>query len=479
MTASVADLLDRLHRQAFAISNLPTRPSEDRWRAQAVVWPKLAQATMRALRNVPTGRVTDQEFVLADTILQPIARNTWLPATGTAGTRVPPDRRLVDMTRVLGGIADLLTTGLHGVADDPVAVLGLRANLLSPLMVAATWTLATAPDVPRNATPRRHLKLVAGIGAAFAFIPPVLRPGPYDDIAAVPRIENSLDAAIHNWLNAAKEALGTRKGLSGVTLQTVAADLSVICGAAAATTNAAIVLGQLAEERGRPIVEAITDANAKWREASRWPQTIYLGGVRDTGLADASMHLRQTVVGTLRDANAWADPRLIAKRMRGLDLLAVARRAMHAANEAGELEQAAVTHLFWGKDRVMMAARSLEGAAHMTRAVFDARRRGTWIPMPRFDPSGLGVYRAASNAANATYRARELAVATAKPVAETPELTSSAAVDLIQGRIAAPGTRGPMAPAHRLTLEPPFGMGPWRTSASPSGLPCLDRAEGI
>lgn len=459
MTASVADLLDRLHRQAFAISNLPTRPSEDRWRAHAIVWPKLAQAAIRAIRNVPTGRVTDQELVLADTILQPIARNTWLPATGTAVTHVPPDRRLVDMARVLGGIADLLTTGLHGVADDPVAVLGLRANLLSPLMVAANWTLATAPDVPRNTTPRRHLKLIAGIGAAFAFIPPALRSGPYDDIAAVPRSEDSLDAAIHNWLNAAKEALATRKGLSGLTLQTVAADLSVICGAAAATTNAVIVLGQLAEERGRPIVEAMADANARWREASRWPQTIYLGGVRDTGLADASMHLRQTVVGTLRDGKAWADPHLIAKRIRGLDLLAVARRAMHAAHEAGGLEQAAVTNLFWGKDQVMLAPRALEGAAHVNRAVFEARRRGRWIPMPRFEPSGLEVYRAAAHASGATFAARQLAVATAKPVITPTEPAPLGAIAFTQERIAAAGAATPAAPAQRLSQEPPFGMG--------------------
>lgn len=109
-------------------------------------------------------------------------------------------------------------------------------------MVAATWSLATAPTVDPNMIPRRHLQLVAGIGQAFAVVPPALRPGQYDDIAAVPHSENSLDAAIHNWLDAAKEALSTRKGLSGMTLQTIAADLSVICGAAAATTNAAIAL---------------------------------------------------------------------------------------------------------------------------------------------------------------------------------------------------------------------------------------------
>ena len=460
MTASVADLLDRLHAQAFAISNLAVRPSEDRWQAQSVVWPKLALATMRAMNNVPAGAATDQELVLVDSILQPITRNEWFPRiSGAPVPNVPPDKRLVDMTRVLGGIADLLSIGLNGVVSAPSAVLGLRANLLAPVMVAANWSLATAPDVERNTTPRRHLQLVSGIGAAFAFIPPVLRPGQYDDIAAVPHSENGLDAAIHNWLDATNDALATRKGLSGVTLQTVAADLSVICGAAAATTNAAIALEQLAEERGRPVVAAITDANAKWREASRWPQTIYLGGDRDTGQADASMHLRQTVVDTLRDGKAWADPQQIAKRMRGQDFLAVARRAMHAAHEAGELQQAAVTNLFWGKDRVMMASRSLEGATYMNKAVFKARRRGTWIPMPRFEPSGIEVYRAATNASNATFNARQLAVATAKPSAGTKESPSSVAVDFSQGRIAAPGVRMPTVASERLSKEPPFGMG--------------------
>lgn len=251
MTASVADLLDRLHAQAFAISNLTTRPSEDRWRAQAVVWPRLALATMRAMNNVPQGSATDQELILVDSILQPIARNEWFLSVSEAAPvpNVPPDKRLVDMVRVLGGLADLLSLGLKGVVSDPAATLGLRANLLSPVMVAANWSLATAPDVPRNMNPRRHLQLVSGIGAAFAFIPPALRPGQYDDIAAVPHNENSLDAAIHTWLDASKDALATRKGLSGMTLQTIAADLSVVCAAAAATTNAAIALDQLAEDR--------------------------------------------------------------------------------------------------------------------------------------------------------------------------------------------------------------------------------------
>ncbi|MEA5121382.1 MAG: hypothetical protein VB040_08945 [Propionibacterium sp.] len=124
MTASVADLLDRLHAQAFAISNLSQRPSEDRWHAQAVVWPRLALATMRAMNNVPVGSATDQELVLVDSILQPIARNEWFPSrTDEKIIHTPPDKRLVDMTRVLGGIADLLHTGLRGVVSDPAAVL--------------------------------------------------------------------------------------------------------------------------------------------------------------------------------------------------------------------------------------------------------------------------------------------------------------------------------------------------------------------
>jgi hypothetical protein len=475
MTASVADLLDRLHAQAFAISNLTTRPSEDRWRAQAVVWPRLALATMRAMNNVPQGSATDQELILVDSILQPIARNEWFLSVSEAAPvpNVPPDKRLVDMVRVLGGLADLLSLGLKGVVSDPAATLGLRANLLSPVMVAANWSLATAPDVPRNMNPRRHLQLVSGIGAAFAFIPPALRPGQYDDIAAVPHNENSLDAAIHTWLDASKDALATRKGLSGMTLQTIAADLSVVCAAAAATTNAAIALDRLAEDRGRPVVEAITDANAKWREASRWPQTIYLGGVRDTGLADASIHLRQTVVETLRDGKTWADPTVIAKRMKGHDLAAVARRAMHVAADVGQLQQAAVTNLFFGKDRVMMASRSLEGATYMNKAVFTARRRGTWIPMPRYEPSGVEVYRAATNAANATLNARQLAVATAKPSLAPLQPFTPGAVDFSQGRIAAPGTAAPSEPAEHPVKEPPFGMGtggPVRPDSAP-GMP--------
>lgn len=468
MTASVADLLDRLHAQAFALSNLTTRPSEDRWRAQAVVWPRLALATMRAMRNVPQGSAADQELILVDSILQPIARNEWLPSVALTPVRnVPPDRRLIDMARVLGGLADLLTTGLQGVVSDRATILGLRANLLAPVMVAANWSLATAPDIPSNTNARRHLQLVSGIGAAFAFIPPALRSGQYDDIAAVPHHENSLDAAIHTWSDAAKDALATRKGLSGVTLQTIAADLSVVCAAAAATTNAAIALDQLTEDRGRPVVEAIAEANAQWREASRWPPTIYLGGVRDTGLADASIRLRQTVIDTLRDGKDWADPTAIAKRMKGHDLAAVARRAMHIAADVAQQHQAAVTNLFFGKDRVMMASRSLEGATYMNKAVFTARRRGTWIPMPRYEPSGVEVYRATAHASNATVAARRLSVGMAKPPLTPLEPFSPNGVDFIKGRIAAPGTATTGVPSGHPIKERPFGIG----TGGPPALP--------
>lgn len=179
MTASVADLLDRLHQQAFTIANLNTVPSPDRWRAQTVVWPKLAGATIRAIRDINAEEPADQVRLLIGSILDPIARKEWLPKASTdGGPNVPPDRRLVDMTRVMGGIADLLAHGMDGVDTDPGSILGLRANLLSPVMVAADRSLATAPVVARTQTPRRHLQLVSGIGAVFAVVPPELRPGP-------------------------------------------------------------------------------------------------------------------------------------------------------------------------------------------------------------------------------------------------------------------------------------------------------------
>lgn len=461
MTASVSDLLDRLHRQAFAMANLTPQPSEERWRAQSVVWPKLAAATIRAINNIPTDSPANNEDLgLVDSILHPIARNQWLP-TSTRGKvpQVPPDRRLVDMARVLGGIADLLTVRLEGVESDPATVLGLRANLLTPVMVAANWSLATAPDSKPSWMARRHLQVLSGVGTAFAFIPVALRTGPYDDIAAVRRSENSLDAAIHTWLDAATDALATRKGLSGVTLRTIAADLSVICGAAATLTNTAITQGHLAEAVGRPVVQAISEANSRWREASRWPQTIYLGGARHAGLAEASIRLRQTVVDALRDGKDWADTQVIARRVPRLDLLAVARRAMHAAAGTGQQHQAAVSNLFWGKDRVMIASRALEGATYMNKSVFIARRRGDWLPMPRYEPTGVAVYQAATRASDTTLVARDLTTSTARPVEAFSGPAIPPPVELSQGRIAAPGASHGNHRSDRLTKAPPFGMG--------------------
>ncbi|MCW3157690.1 hypothetical protein OIE40_06630 [Micropruina sp. KQZ13P-5] len=148
---------------------------------------------------------------------------------------------------------------------------------------------------------------------------------------------------------------------------------------------------------------------------------------------------------------------MIAARRKGQDLGSVGRRAMHIAAEAAQLHQAAVTNLFFGRDQVMMASRSLEGATDMSKAVFTARRRGTWIPMPRYEPTGVEAYRAATNAANVTTAARLLSVATARPAPSLP--SPPTAVDFRQGRIIAPRTTSPSAPAQRMTQEPPFGMG--------------------
>lgn len=153
--------------------------------------------------------------------------------------------------------------------------------------------------------------------------------------------------------------------------------------------------------------------------------------------------------------------------MKGQDLGSVARRAMLMAAEVAQLEQAAVANLFVGKDRVMMASQSLEGATYMNKAVFIARRRGAWIPMPRYEPTGVEVYRAATTAATATTAARLLSVATARP---TPSMPSPPTADeFTQGRIAALRTTTASAPAQRLTQEPPFGMGTGGPSPSPSG----------
>lgn len=333
------------------------------------------------------------------------------------------------MTRVLGGIADLLSEGPYRLAYEPSAVLGLRANLLTPVMVAANWSLATAPNLAKKPNPPtpppaglRHRHGIRGHPTSTA-IGSVRRPRRRPPRRAQPGRRNS-------QLNAAKHALALRKGLSGVTLRTVAADLSAICGAAAATTNAAIALGQLDPQRGRPVVTAISDANIQWREASRWPQTIYLGGARDTALADASIHLRQTIIGTLRDGKTRAAPSEIANRLPRQNLLAVARRAMHAAREAGDLQRAGVTNPFRGADQVMMASRALEDAAYMSNLVFTARRRGTWIPMPRNEPIGAEVDRAASDALIAAKNARQLAISISNSLVSPSEAQSPPVVGL-------------------------------------------------
>ncbi|MCA0308851.1 MAG: hypothetical protein LCH87_16080 [Actinobacteria bacterium] len=464
MTASVADLLDRLHQQAWAISNLSHETSETRFFAHAKVWPRLALAAVRALNNIPAaGDYTDDQLMIITSILNPIARDEWrTPPANKVASRIPPDSRIYAMAKVLGGIADLLSMGLPGVESDPDTTRGLRANILAPIMVAANWSRATAPVVNDNVLAIRHLGQVAAISESYAVVAPEDRPGPFDDLAAVPVDENSLDAAIKGWSDAAAHALSMRNGLSGLSLQTVAADLSVLTGASAAATHAAIRTGDAHAGRGTDAMEVLTAANRLWREACAWPRTVYLGGVRDPELGRASLRLREVVVSTLRDGKAWADADLLAKRMPGVNPLAVARRAIQAAAQIADDHHSAMAYVFDG-GRTLMTARSMNDVAYMNTDVFTARRRGGWIPMPRYESTGQELHSKANAAWDKTMQARNRLMDAARPA---PRQQPPA--ELEQGRIVTP-LRPTMPSSQRLTKEPPFGMGTGGPSSTAPG----------
>lgn len=458
MTASVRDLLDQVHASVWEL--VAEEESAGRARQLMAAWPRLAGATVQAVIATPLGRDRDQHAFDVLDVLRTVARSSWGAST------VEPHAGMVGIAARVGAVADLLVgTPAAASAADRAAAAGLLANVVAPVHAAAVATLAGG--VPRQR--RQLLGRVAAVTERYAMVPVGSRAGRFDDVAAVPRGEVSLEAAILVWTAAASDVLRSRHRVTGTAVQVAAADVAVLTAAAASVCSSAVSLGVVPKASGEPAVGALLRAQRVWRSAAAWPVQVRLGGVRAGDLTDASEVLRRAVADATRGEGGWLSPQALASRTDVSVLVATMRRGIHATGRVALAHYQAVDHLVRGGGRLWIEAERLVDPAWMTLDLVEAKRRRGWVPLPPGEATGELLWQGARSGLVASTAARAAfdRTASAPPTGREP----APALQLSQGRLV---VRQPsVTPSYeRVTVGEPRGA-----EAQRRALPAAPRRE--
>ena len=298
MIATVGSLLDGAHARAWELCSPADGTSEDRAAALLAAWPRLASATLRALDAVPVEPVWLDDTAAVRQVLAVVAASGGWPAVGvqSQGDVRAPNGDVVAIARRIGLIADLLSGQRTAGTDvDRAAVVGLQANLLAPVHAVAVATMAALDDQTGLQTARWLFRGVMARSERYAVMPTVERAGRYEDVAAPAPGEPSLDGAIAEWARATVAALTSPQRVTGAAPRVAAGDAMILTATAATVCRAATQLGYVDADAAAKALAALAPAHGAWRVPTRWPNTVYLDGIRDVEQTDASRLLRQVV----------------------------------------------------------------------------------------------------------------------------------------------------------------------------------------
>jgi len=442
MIATVGSLLDGAHARTWELCSAPDGMREDRAAALLAAWPRLASATLRALDMVPLEPVwLDDTASVRQVLAEVVAASCWSQAVGVQqqGDVRAPNRDVLAIARRIGLIADLLSGQSAASTDvDRAAVVGLQANLLAPVHAVAVATMAALNDQTGLQTTRWLFRAVMARTERYAAMPTVERAGRYEDVAAIAPGEPSLDGAIAEWVRATVAALTSPHRATGTALQVAAGDAMILTATAATACRAATQLGYVDASTAAKALAALAHAHRAWRAPTRWPNTVYLDGVRDVEQADASRLLRQVVTDSLRRDRDWLPAEAMAERMDVPALVATMRRGMHAVGNVALAHFQAIENLVRGRGQLWIAANAITQPAYWGSATIEAACRKGWVPMPRDEGAGNELLAAAREALASTIVAlAALDVTAAAP--PTAESGSRGALLWEQGRVVAYG----------------------------------------
>lgn len=380
MTTTVRDLLDRLHQQAWTLTNptdtTPRQPGEAA--AIRAAWVRIGRHTTRLLHSLPfapESTTRDHARVIIDT-LEPIRDHPTPSPTAAC-------RPLLEASVLIGAIADLVTPSAARVADDEGAG-GLQTSVLAALYCAARWSVPRLTAETRN-RPNRvtgALRKLVVLTEPFAAVPPGERVTNLEDLAATNPREVGLDAALLRWRHAVEDQLDHRYTMTSLGFQTIAADLAILTAGAIIALRAAGPEALAVPDLHRPALTALREAHQAWAGLSAWPEGVFLGGRTSHDLRTASVDLRTEVRTLLRDENGWVEREELWRRTPPADLLAGVRRTMAVAAGVATGYANTLTDHTVGCERPWIKAQSVP-PAHRGPTENRAAAHDRWVPAPQ------------------------------------------------------------------------------------------------
>lgn len=449
MTATVGTLLDDVHARAWQLCQRSGEAEGDAAREELTSgllagWPRLANAALRALDAVRVEPVWLDAASAVREVLRAIAGQESLVPRSRAVSEpatTASEHAVLAIAARLGVIADLLSGQPAARSEvDRAASLGLQANVVAVVHAVAVTTLTTLGDQRESETARWLMRGVVARSEHHAVTPTTRRAGRYEDVAAVPSEDLSLDGAITRWLPATVAALSSPGRVTQTALQCAAGDGMILIATAGTVLNAASQLGLVPgvhDERAR---SALVGAHEAWRPLVSWPGVVRLNGVRDVEHFEASRELRQVITDNLRENRAWLTPETISDRFDLGPLMGSLRRGMHGLGNVAVAHFQAMDRLVRSPGQLWIAASAVTQAAHRGSATIEAACRKGWVPMPPGEPVGLALLADAKQALARTTIAVAALDATAAGATSSTH-RGAGALQWDGGRIVALGAR--------------------------------------
>lgn len=427
MTASIGDLLAGAERLAWKVVSRPASPEATAGLLAA--WPVLARTALRAMDAVPLPpgeRLRSVRSGLAS-----------VEATGTRASEavVVPDPAVAGVAQRLGAIADLLVDEPQAVSmADLESARALRSSLLVPVYAITRATLAGLEQAAGPVEPQWAFQALSACTEPFALVPAGARSSRYDQLAAIPAGERSLEAAIAAWSAVTLDSLAGRYTVTGTALQTAAGDALILTAAAAVVVRAAGGLGVVEPAMASDAEQALRHAHLAWGSSARWPAGVRVDGARPVDQLLASRRLRHEL-DALRDGPGWRDPAAMEASFGVERLLAATGRGVHATANVALSHFQAIDNLVRGRERLWIAVPTITEPEVRAWAALQAGGHNRWVLLPQAASIGRAMIAAAAALVPATSRAVAALDATRhpSPVVTDPAMTLS----LVEGRLSA------------------------------------------
>jgi hypothetical protein len=328
-------------------------------------WGALARASLQLLQARP--RNPNDSARRLDALLNSLAAAPGecpLPAPGTG---------LMAITATIGCITEVMRVRtVASPAAREQAGDSIRTSLEAALARAARWTQRGFLDA--GVGPEPEIVRLAG-SDTHPHRSPALQTwrtiGPTDP---------GIDGAVSRWESAATETITSPRLVTQLALQLAAADIALVCVSASAVMRNGADAGALSDASA--VCEALDSAARSWRETTRWPAELRLGG-RASELRRASADLRQHLDDTLRTRVDWKHSEDMFAEVTAERLVAVLHSGLQSAIRVGQGVAAAFDGLTHGASRVWLEARSIPMPGAVQQALDSARYE--WLP----DPAGV------------------------------------------------------------------------------------------